>query len=162
MATAFPKWLKNNGAPVIAGLVAVAIVALLQVAALPAFERIGLSLFDSYQRAAPRTAEQAPVRVIDNDDESIRRLGQWPWPRTDIAKLAQQLAAAGASVIAFDIVFAEPDRTSPARLTERMRREGEPTSAVMHRLERSSPGSSDSAHVLLGVAVDMSEWKWVK
>ncbi len=81
-------------------------------------------LFDSYQRAAPRAFEDAPVRVIDIDDESIRRLGQWPWPRTEIARMTERLGQAGASVIAFDVVFSEPDRTSPAQLAAQLERSG--------------------------------------
>jgi adenylate cyclase len=69
-------------------------------------------IFDAYQRAAPRPYEDAPVRVVDIDDETLAKLGQWPWPRTDMARLVRTLAAAGASSIAMDIVFSEPDRTS--------------------------------------------------
>jgi adenylate cyclase len=116
--------MRSSAGPVLAGLAAVTIVALLQLAHVPALDRIGLLLFDSYQRAAPRAYEDAPVRIVDIDEETIRRLGQWPWPRTDIARLTQRLADAGASAIAYDIVFAEPDRTSPARIAERMRRDG--------------------------------------
>jgi adenylate cyclase len=116
--------MRSSAGPVLAGLAAVTIVALLQLAHVPALDRIGLLLFDSYQRAAPRAYEDAPVRIVDIDEETIRRLGQWPWPRTDIARLTERLAGAGASAIAYDIVFAEPDRTSPARIAERMRRDG--------------------------------------
>ncbi|HTH28410.1 MAG TPA: adenylate/guanylate cyclase domain-containing protein [Sphingobium sp.] len=118
------RWTKEGIWPVVPGLVAVILVALLQLAHVPALDRIGLLLFDSYQRAQPRPYEDAPVRVVDIDDETIRRLGQWPWPRTDIARLTERLADAGAAAIAFDIVFAEPDRTSPARIAERLRRDG--------------------------------------
>jgi adenylate cyclase len=116
--------MRSSAGPVLAGLAAVILVALLQLAHVPALDRIGLLLFDSYQRAAPRAYEDAPVRIVDIDEETIRRLGQWPWPRTDIARLTERLADAGASAIAYDIVFAEPDRTSPARIAERMRRDG--------------------------------------
>ncbi len=51
-------------------------------------------LFDSYQRAAPRPYQDAGVRVVDIDDESIHRLGQWPWPRTDVAELTRRLTEA--------------------------------------------------------------------
>jgi adenylate cyclase len=119
------QWLKANGIPVVSGLAAVALVAFLQFFQLPGLDRIGMLLFDSYQRATPRTYEDAPVRIVDIDDESVRRLGQWPWPRTDIAKLTQRLTDAGAAVIAYDIVFSEPDRTSPARIAERMQHDGE-------------------------------------
>lgn len=116
--------------PVLAGIAAVILVAFLEFAHLPALDRIGLLLFDGYQRVAPRPFEDAAVRVVDIDDESIRRLGQWPWPRTDIAKLTQRLTDAGAAVIAFDIVFSETDRTSPPRIAERMIRDGEHGPAV--------------------------------
>ncbi len=83
-------------------------------------ERIGFLLFDAYQRQVPRPYEQVPVKVVDIDEETVRRLGQWPWPRTDIARLTDALAKAGAATIAFDIVFSEPDRTSPRLLAERL------------------------------------------
>ena len=74
-------------------------------------------VFDAYQRQLPRAYdEHAPVRIVDIDDESLRRLGQWPWPRTLFARLVDRLADSGAGVIAFDIVFAEPDRLSAAGL----------------------------------------------
>ena len=125
MASDLRKWLNTCGAAVIAGAAAVLVVGLLQLANLPMLDRIGLALFDSYQQAAPRPYADAPVRVVDIDDESISRLGQWPWPRTDVARLTKLLADAGASAIAFDIVFAEPDRTSPARIAARMVLDGE-------------------------------------
>lgn len=72
-----------------------------------------LRVFDSLNRLYPRPYEAAPVRVVDLDDESLARVGQWPWPRTVVAKLVTRLADLGAAVVAFDVVFAEPDRTSP-------------------------------------------------
>jgi adenylate cyclase len=76
----------------------------------------GLLLFDTYQRAAPRAYAPVPVRIVDIDDETIARAGQWPWPRLEMARLLDVLAESGAAVVAFDIVFSEPDRTSPARV----------------------------------------------
>jgi adenylate cyclase len=114
----------ENRVPVLTGLMLVALVALLQLVRPAALDRLGLLLFDSYQRAAPRAYEDSPVRVVDIDDESIRRLGQWPWPRTEIARLTERLGQAGASVVAFDVVFSEPDRTSPAQLAAQLERGG--------------------------------------
>jgi adenylate cyclase len=87
------------------------------------WEPVGLqvlrhTLFDQYQRWQPRPTVDAPVRVIDIDDESLRRLGQWPWPRTRIAELADRLQSARPAVVAFDMLFAEPDRTAPAAMVE--------------------------------------------
>ncbi|MBI3506030.1 MAG: adenylate/guanylate cyclase domain-containing protein [Proteobacteria bacterium] len=71
------------------------------------------AVFDEYQRLAPRVWEDAGVRIVDIDEESLARFGQWPWPRPILAQLTRRLADMGAAAIAFDIVFAEPDRTSP-------------------------------------------------
>ncbi|MBI5239192.1 MAG: adenylate/guanylate cyclase domain-containing protein [Elusimicrobia bacterium] len=79
-------------------------------------EGIQHKVFDAFQRARPRPYEPVAVRVIDIDDESLARLGQWPWPRTQVGRLVRRLADLGAAVTAFDAVFAEPDRTSPARV----------------------------------------------
>ena len=70
-------------------------------------------VFDSFQRAAPRRYDpEAPVRVVGVDDESLAVFGQWPWPRTRLAELTNKLAELGAAAIAFDFIFAEPDRLS--------------------------------------------------
>lgn len=74
------------------------------------------AVFDQYQRWHPRIYQDSAVRVIDVDEESLARIGQWPWPRTRLAELVQKLEAAQAAAIGFDVVFAEPDRTSPAAM----------------------------------------------
>ena len=74
--------------------------------------------FDFYQRSKPREFKNLPVRIIDIDEKSLAEYGQWPWPRNIIADLITKLAASGAVVIGFDIVFAEPDRLSPPRIAK--------------------------------------------
>jgi adenylate cyclase len=87
-----------------------------RIAASDLLERLSLFCFDLYQKAAPREPEDAPIRIVDIDDQSLSKLGQWPWPRTVVAQLVDRLREAGAAVVAFDIDFAEPDRTSPRLL----------------------------------------------
>jgi adenylate cyclase len=73
------------------------------------------AVFDTYQRVAPRAVDSAlPIHVIDIDEASLAALGQWPWPRTYLAELTDRLFALGAVAVGFDILFSEPDRTSPA------------------------------------------------
>jgi adenylate cyclase len=77
-------------------------------------ESLRLRVFDFYQRLQPRVAVARPVTIVDIDEPSLRELGQWPWPRNMIAELVERLGRAGAVVIAFDVMFPEADRTSPA------------------------------------------------
>jgi adenylate cyclase len=67
--------------------------------------------FDAFQRWRPREYNaETPVRVVAIDDESLRRLGQWPWPRATVAELIEKLRTAGAATIVIDVLFAEPER----------------------------------------------------
>ena len=106
------------------GVIAVVLIALLALfpppLVAPAVERLSFAMFDAFQRIEPRPYQDAGVRVVDIDEETIRRLGQWPWPRTDIAALTDRLTEAGAAAIAYDVVLSEPDRTSPPRLAKRL------------------------------------------
>ena len=70
--------------------------------------------FDSYQRLKPRAYDPAsPVVIAAIDEKALAKFGQWPWSRTVLAKITDRLTEMGAVVVAFDVVFAEPDRTSP-------------------------------------------------
>lgn len=75
-------------------------------------ETLRFQVFDACQRLSPRPPA-APVVVVDIDDTSRRRIGQWPWPRTRLAELLRKLDEAGAAVVGLDLILAEPDRTSP-------------------------------------------------
>lgn len=79
-------------------------------------QKVRNAVFDQYQRWHPRHYQEAPVRIVDLDEESLARIGQWPWPRTEVAALVANLEQAGAAAVVFDVLFAEPDRTSPAQL----------------------------------------------
>ncbi|HEY8006716.1 MAG TPA: adenylate/guanylate cyclase domain-containing protein [Methylocella sp.] len=80
-----------------------------------------LIAFDYYQRLAPQPYDpDLPVRIIDIDPDSLARFGQWPWPRTIIRDLVIELGKRNAMAIAFDILFAEPDRTSLEQVIKRM------------------------------------------
>ena len=78
--------------------------------------------FDQIQRLEPRPYQKLPVRIVDIDEKSLDALGQWPWPRTVIAELLSKLHKEGAAAVAFDILFAEPDRTSPTTILKQWKR----------------------------------------
>ncbi len=99
------------------GLVVLAGLAWLRVLDPEALRLARLRAFDLYQQLQPRPVPaDLPVRVVTIDEAALDALGQWPWPRTVIATLVERLHALGAASIGFDVVFAEPDRTSPRNL----------------------------------------------
>ncbi len=53
------------------------------------------------------------IVIIDIDEKSLKMQGQWPWPRNKISTLIENLTEAEAGIIGLDIVFSEPDRSSP-------------------------------------------------
>lgn len=103
--------------PRLLGLLIIAL-ASLSSAVQPSFvQQAGNLMFDQYQKWKPRTYHtDIPVRVIDIDNESIARIGQWPWSRLTLAEFNNRLNDAGAAVMAYDIIFSEADRTSPKNI----------------------------------------------
>ena len=81
------------------------------------FTDLRTTSFDTFQTLFPRPAlEDDPVVIIDIDDASLNKIGQWPWSRDTLATLTDQTQLA--AVTGFDIVFAEPDRTGSKQLQE--------------------------------------------
>jgi len=77
--------------------------------------RLRAVVFDTYQQISPRKFDPSlPLRIVDIDEDSLKRVGQWPWPRTVLAELVRKLSDSGAAAIGFDMVFPEHDRMSPA------------------------------------------------
>lgn len=45
------------------------------------------------------------IILVDVDESSLQQLGPWPWPRQRLAELSDRLAAEGAAMQVFDMVF---------------------------------------------------------
>ena len=71
------------------------------------------ALFDAYQRLLPRSRVSAPAVIVAIDEAALDARGQWPWPRTVAADLVRAIARAGPAAIGVDLLFVEPDRSSP-------------------------------------------------
>ena len=78
-------------------------------------------VYDTLLRTVQRTPPHSRAVIVDIDEKSLNELGQWPWPRYQIAHLLDVIRLAGAKTVAMDSVFAEPDRLSLLRLKERFR-----------------------------------------
>ena len=60
------------------------------------------------------------VVIVDIDEKSLKKLGQWPWRRKDFATILQNLSDAGVGIVGLDIVFAEYDNSSPAKVLKEL------------------------------------------
>jgi adenylate cyclase len=86
------------------------------------FGLIEARLYDILSTIAPPRPPQPGAMIVAIDEPSFSEVGQrWPWSRDLHARLVENLRKAGAKVIAFDVIFAEPsaedaDRTLAAAL----------------------------------------------
>lgn len=60
------------------------------------------------------------IIIIDIDEKSLKELGQWPWSRDKVAHLLQNLSEYGVGIVGLDVVFAEPDNSSPKKVFQKM------------------------------------------
>ncbi len=64
-------------------------------------------LYDSLRRLTPLPVDPR-ILLVTIDDQSLKKLGQWPWPRSVHADLIDRLSAARPAGILFDVIFSEP------------------------------------------------------
>jgi len=129
--------------------------AALRVADPAPIEELRLRTFDAFQLIQPRSKTVRPVTIVDIDEKSLAdpRLGQWPWPRTRIADIVNNLTRMGAVVIGFDVVFAEPDRLNPDQAAENFRGLDEATREKLRALPSNDQIFADAireSRVVLG------------
>jgi adenylate cyclase len=79
------------------------------------------------------------VVIVAIDERSLAALGRWPWPRSRMAELTRVLSTGGAKVIAFDILFSEPEASGELRaatqISERLRTIGAAAPSVQRELD---------------------------
>ncbi len=117
----------SGASALVLGVIALAWFAITALVSLtPAWKQLELKLLDAMMVESAPDKSQFPITVVGIDEPSFAKLGlQWPWPRSLHAELVDQLAAAGAAVIVFDIVFSEPsNKQDDKRFAESIHRAG--------------------------------------
>jgi len=79
------------------------------------FHRFRLIWHDECFRMRHPVRTSDDITHIDIDDQSIAKLGRWPWTRTTHAELVRTLKGLGARLVVFDVEFSEP---SPPQVNE--------------------------------------------
>jgi CHASE2 domain-containing sensor protein len=92
------------------GVGAVIVTATLAVFPPAIFHRLDNASYDILSRSARTRPPSGRVVIVDVDERSLSTIGQWPWRRDLIGDFIERLREMGATTIALDMVFAEPDR----------------------------------------------------
>ena len=80
----------------------------------PSFiKSISFLSFDLYQKVFPLNKQTSDVIIIDIDEKSLGKFGQFPWNRSIFAKIVENVSATNPKAIGFDIFFTEKDKQSP-------------------------------------------------
>jgi CHASE2 domain-containing sensor protein len=114
-----------------------------------------LTAFDAYQWSLPRARISEPAVIVDIDEASLVRHGQWPWPRTRLAQLVGAIAEHDPAAIGVVILMPEPDRLSPPLLPELLTGLGADLADRLRRLESHDTafaGALRGRPVVLGMA----------
>ena len=85
-------------------------------------QKISFINYDFYQKVFNR-GEVTEVTIIDIDEKSIAKIGQFPWRRDIYSKILYNLNQHNPSAIAFDIVFSEQDKQNPKDLLIQLQKE---------------------------------------
>jgi len=72
--------------------------------------------FDLYQKVFPLEKRETDVIIIDIDEKSLGKFGQFPWSRSVFAKIIENVSASNPKAIGFDIFFSEKDKQSPEEI----------------------------------------------
>lgn len=109
---------KNKGIKV--GILAAILIIVLTYLGLFAnlLQRLEYWALDYRFRLAGKDGDTSKIVIVAIDDESIQKLGTWPWPRSYHAKLINNLHQAKAKVIGIDIIFSTPDPKQDYQLAE--------------------------------------------
>jgi adenylate cyclase len=86
-------------------------------------EFMELKLYDLKFRFRGPQAPSSEVVILAIDDDSVKKVGRWPWSRNDLARLIKMIKDAGPKVVALDIIFAEKQETGALKAVTSLRQE---------------------------------------
>jgi adenylate cyclase len=112
------------------------------------FKIVEFTLYDQHFKLRGARGAHPQVAVVAIDEASLRSVGRWPWSRSVQADLVRKLEAAGAAVIAFDVLLTEPEKSgeqeAAARIAQRMRARGAPAAAIREAEQAAAEPGADA------------------
>ena len=114
---------KKNRSTLITGMIITFLTAAIYIFRPVYLEMLEYKLYDAVFQEVHSKERSDAVTIVDIDEYSLERFGQWPWPRYRVALLLQKIHMAGARAVGIDILFAEPDGTSPLVLQQSLKKD---------------------------------------
>ncbi len=75
-------------------------------------DALELKLYDVRMNLRGGGGTSDAIVLVDIDNDSIEKLGRWPWPRSRIAQAIEKIDDAGAKIIGLNIIYSEPQESS--------------------------------------------------
>jgi len=80
----------------------------------PFFDHLEHMIYDvrAHFRLKPKAAQKDnEIVIVTIDEDSVNKIGRWPWPRSTMAMLLKKLAEYQPKVVGLNILFSEPEDT---------------------------------------------------
>ena len=121
-------------------------------------KRISHLNYDLFQKIFEQESELNQVVIVDIDEKSLKKLGQFPWRRDIHSKIIRNLDNANAKVIAFDIFFSEADKQNPQLFIEEFNLANQ--SKIMFDSDQLFSKSIEQSNIILPIvgAVENTEY----
>ncbi|WPD24139.1 MAG: CHASE2 domain-containing protein [Candidatus Electrothrix scaldis] len=110
------RWL----APFTISLLPTSIIILLSIVPFPFLNAIDLKIYDFLLLLTRSPASDDAPLIVDIDEKSLNKYGQWPWPRFLVAELLEKIQQDEPLAVGLDIMFPEPDRTSLTQVYKKL------------------------------------------
>lgn len=132
--------------PILLGLLSVIFVAWLQLTSIKPvrhwINQFNNFAYDMQLRAALFDEEidkSIPVAIVDIDDKSLKEQGRWPWSRKKLADLIKHLYDSGATVVALDIIFPEPEKNIAITIRDFLQQQPKPDQNLIQAVTQLQP-----------------------
>ncbi len=135
-------WWKKKLKPVALGLTLLSIFLWLEITDIEELanvrQRLELLAYDVRLRLSMDTdvPQDKRITIVDIDEKSLREEGRWPWSRSKMANLLENLHDAGAVVIAIDVIFSEAERNEARQIFEQLKPDLSAAPGLLPRLEK--------------------------
>jgi adenylate cyclase len=120
------------------GLLITALVLAAYFVGVPLLDLLELKTYDMRLQSSTPATPPAQVAIVAIDEESLSKIGRWPWSRRTVAQLIERLDQLGVQAIALDVFFSEPENRPLLDEIDRLERAAAPGATAAYARLRAS------------------------